>query len=171
MAIVQVSCSAVVRAPAGVVYGLIADYRNSHPRFLPPRYFPRLEVERGGTGAGTLIRFQMRAFGVTREIRSEISEPSPGRVLMETDLEIGARTSFTVTPVPEGAMASASGAALAAAAMCRVTIETVWDAKGVRGWIERLTAPRLLRAIYAEELSLLAALAEKTPAPATIPQT
>jgi hypothetical protein len=154
MAIVQASLSAVVRAPAGVVYDLIADYRNSHPRFLPPRYFPRLEVERGGTGAGTLIRFQMRAFGVTREIRAEISEPCPGRVLMETDLEIGARTSFTVTPVPEGA--------------CRVTIETVWDAKGVRGWIERLTAPRLLRTIYAEELSRLAALAETTPAPATI---
>jgi hypothetical protein len=161
MAIVQVSSSAVIRAPARAVYDLIADYRHSHPRILPPRYFPRLDVERGGTGAGTLIRFQMRAFGVTREFRAEISEPSPGQVLMETDLETGARTSFTVTASTPGAGPDAAGASPdSAGAMCRVTIETAWNAKGIRGWVERLAAPRLLRAIYAEELSLLAALAQ-----------
>src|SRR5262245_4815185 len=161
MAVVRVSSSAVVPAPARVAFNLLSDYRHSHPRILPPRYFPRLEVERGGVGAGTLIRFQMRAFGVTREIRSEITEPSPGRILVETDLETGARTTFTVTPESESGTPNATGAAPASArATCRVTIETDWDAKGLRGWVERLTAPPLLRAIYAEELSLLAALAE-----------
>jgi hypothetical protein len=156
MPVVRASTSAVIRAPARAVYGLIADYRDGHPRILPPRFFPRLEVERGGTGAGTLIRFQMRAYGVTREIRSEITEPSPGQVLVETDLETGARTTFTVTPEPP----TTGLVPDAATAMCRVSIETIWNATGVRGWIARATAPRFLRAVYAEELSRLAALAE-----------
>ena len=148
MSIVRASGSAVIRAPAPLVYRLIADYRTSHPRILPRRYFPRLEVERGGTGAGTMIRFEFRTFGMTREIRAEISEPVPGQVLVETDLATGTRTTFTV-------MAEADGAA------CRVGIETRWDATGLRGWIERMTAPRLLRRIYAEQLAMLAGVAEE----------
>ena len=114
---------------------------------LPAKYFPRLDVERGGTGAGTLIRFQIRAFGVTREIRAEVSEPVPGQVLIETDLATGARTKFTVMPEDGGQVS-------------RVSIETEWDATGFRGWIERMTAPRLLQRIYAEELAMLASLVE-----------
>ena len=148
MTTVGAAGSAVIRAPASLVYRLIADYRTSHPRILPRRYFPRLEVERGGTGAGTLIRFQFRTFGMTREIRAEISEPVPGQVLVETDLARGARTTFTVT-------AEADGEA------CRVGIETQWDATGLRGWVERMTAPRLLRRIYAEQLAMLAGVAEE----------
>lgn len=147
MSVVRAEGSALIRAPARVVYGLIADYRNGHPRILPKRYFPRLEVERGGVGAGTVIRFQMRAFGATREIRAEIAEPKPGQVLVETDFATGARTTFTV-------MTEGGGQT------CRIEIKTEWDAKGFRGWVERVTAPRLLRRIYAEELANLAALAE-----------
>ena len=147
MSIVRAEASARVRAPAPVVYRLIADYRDAHPRILPKRYFPLLEVERGGVGAGTVIRFQFRAFGVTREIRSEIAEPAPGRILVETDVATGARTTFTVTADGEGQM-------------CRVQIATEWDAKGFRGWIERMTAPRWLQRVFAEELAMLAALAE-----------
>lgn len=148
MSIVRAAGSAVIRAPAPLVYRLIANYRSGHPRFLPRQYFPRLEVERGGTGAGTMIRFEFRTFGMTREIRAEVSEPTPGQVLVETDLATGARTSFTVT---------AEGDARA----CRVGIETQWDARGLRGWVERMTAPRLLRRIYAEELAMLARVAEE----------
>jgi hypothetical protein len=148
MSIVRAASSSVIRASAPVVYRLIADYRTSHPRILPPRYFPRLEVERGGTGAGTIIRFQFRTFGVTREIRAEISEPAPGQVLVETDLATGARTTFSVTAEGDGQA-------------CRVGIETQWDATGLRGWVERMTAPRLLRRIYAEELAMLAGVAEE----------
>jgi hypothetical protein len=98
-------------------------------------------------GAGTIIRFQVRAFGTTREIRAEITEPTPGQVLVETDLSTGARTTFTVTP--EGGGQS-----------CRVEFRTEWEAKGIRGWIERMTLPRFLRRVYAEELAQLAAIAE-----------
>jgi hypothetical protein len=83
MSVVRAARSGLVRAPAPVVYALLEDYRNGHPRILPARYFPKLEVERGGTGAGTIIRFQVRLFGATREIRSAITEPTPGQVLVE----------------------------------------------------------------------------------------
>lgn len=146
MAVARASGLGHVRASARVVYSLIADYRNGHPRILPTQYFPRLEVEQGGTGAGTIIRYQLRMFGVTREIRAEITEPTPGQVLVETDLASGARTTFRVTD--EGGEA------------CRVEIDTQWDAKGFRGWVERMTAPRLLQRIYAELLAKLAAVAE-----------
>lgn len=147
MAVTRASRSGLVHAPARVVYSLIADYRNGHPRILPTQYFPRLEVEQGGTGAGTIIRYQLRMLGVTREIRAEITEPNPGQVLVETDLASGARTTFRVTDEGGGEA-------------CRVEIDTQWDAKGFRGWVERMTAPRLLRRMYAEELAMLAAVAE-----------
>ena len=147
MSLARVASSAVIRAPARVVYQLIADYRDGHPRILPRQYFPRLEVERGGVGAGTIIRFQVRILGSTREVRAEITEPTPGQVLVETDLVTHARTSFVVSSQDDGAA-------------CRVEIRTEWDAKGIRGWIERMTAPRLLRRIYVAELAQLAAVAE-----------
>src|SRR5207342_2749426 len=102
MSIVRAESTAVIRAPARAVYRLIADYRESHPRFLPKRYFPLLEVERGGVGAGTVIRFQVRTLGTIREIRAAISEPAPGQVLVETDVATGARTTFSVTPEGPG---------------------------------------------------------------------
>ena len=147
MSIAYAASSSVIHASARVVHQLLADYRDGHPRILPRQYFPRLEVERGGVGAGTIIRFQVRILGSTREVRAEITEPTPGQVLVETDLETGARTTFVVTPQDDGAA-------------CRVEIRTEWEAKGIRGWIERMMAPRMLRRIYVAELAQLAAVAE-----------
>ncbi len=147
MSIVRVSCSRLVQAPARIVYSLIADYRNGHPRILPPRYYPPpLLVERGGMGAGTIIRFKMRVLGATRTVRSEVSEPDPGRVLVETDLENGARTIFTVTEQ--------------STQTCLVEFATQWERRGLRGWIERIIGPPMLRRIYVAELAQLAAVAE-----------
>jgi polyketide cyclase/dehydrase/lipid transport protein len=143
--VVRASKSALISAPSRTVYSLIADYRNGHPRMLPRRYFPRLEVERGGLGAGTIIRFEVKLLGTTRRIRAEISEPTPGEELVETDLATGARTSFIVTSRGGGHQSE-------------VTIKTEWEAKGLRGWLERMTAPPLLRRIYAEELAQLGTL-------------
>lgn len=145
MPTVQVSQSALIQAPTRAVYSLIADYRSGHPRMLPRRYFPHLEVERGGTGAGTVIRFTVRLFGTTRRIRAGISEPKPGEELVETDLETGARTTFIVVSRGDGRESE-------------VTIKTEWEAAGVRGWLERIMAPYLLRRIYAEQLVQLGAI-------------
>ena len=129
MSVARVASSAVIHAPARVVYQLIADYRGGHPRILPRQ------------------RFQVRILGSTRDVRAEITEPTPGQVLVETDLVTHARTTFVVTSQDDDAA-------------CRVEIRTEWDAKGIRGWIERMTAPRLLRRIYVAELAQLAALVE-----------
>jgi len=63
---IHATSSAVVAAPAPIVYGLIADYHQGHPSILPPKYFQNLQVEEGGVGAGTRISFQMQSFGGVR---------------------------------------------------------------------------------------------------------
>jgi len=68
-----VKASAKVDAPSEVVYGIIADYRTGHPQILPRPYFEWLEVERGGRGEGTVIRFQMRVLGQTRVLRAAVN--------------------------------------------------------------------------------------------------
>jgi hypothetical protein len=141
MAEVNVTVDAPVRAPASTVYALISSFREHHPRFLPHN-FSEYDVEQGGIGAGTVITFTITAMGRTRGYRMRISEPEPGRVLVESDTMSSMVTTWTVTP--EGADAS------------RVAIETRWEgAAGVPGFFERLFAPRGLRRIYREELKRL----------------
>jgi Polyketide cyclase / dehydrase and lipid transport len=146
----QASGTALINAPAAQVYALIADYGNGHPHILPPAYFQNLTVEKGGVGAGTVIRFEMRVFGQTQTFRAAISEPEPGRVLVESDLAGGPVTTFTVDSQGNGQQA-------------QVTITTVSKTRsgGIGGWIEGLMAPLFLRRVYAQELKLLATLAEE----------
>ena len=143
----RIVASAVINAPAAAVYGIIADYRRGHPRILP-REFRNLEVEEGGVGDGTLIRFQTRVWGATRTMRAAITEPEPGRVLVEADRDSETVSTFIVDPAPGG-----QGV--------RVTIMTdLAVPAGLRGLVERALSPRLLRRIYAAELEKLRALAE-----------
>ena len=139
---IRVSASSIVGAPAAVVYGILADYHDGHPAILPPRYFDGLEVETGGQGAGTRIRFRVRAFGGVRSVRADVTEPVPGRELVETDVATGAATRFLVEPVNDGRAS-------------RVTFETTWRRAGIGGWAERCIAPRYLRRVYRAELALL----------------
>ena len=95
------ACSAVA-APTAVVYATIADYRESHPQIVPPNFFRNFVVEQGGVGAGTIVRFEAVVLGRGFPMRSEITEPVPGRVLAERDMERGTYTTFTVEPRDEG---------------------------------------------------------------------
>ena len=142
-----VSASATIPARRERVYSLIANYNDGHPRILP-RQFTSLVVEQGGVGAGTIIRFQMSVFGRKQTFRAAISEPDPGRVLVETDLDAnGAVTTFTVNPG-------------AAPADSHVTISTELPVRsGVRGKIERTLTALLLRPLYVKELENLARVA------------
>jgi hypothetical protein len=136
----RVAAERHVDVPAEHMYRLLADYREHHPRVLPPA-FSDFKVEEGGVGAGTVHSFRLTAGGRTRAYRMRVDEPEPGRVLIETDQLSSAVTSFTVTPEGPG---------------CRVRIETRWQgAGGVGGFFERLFAPRVLRRIYADELERL----------------
>jgi hypothetical protein len=71
-----VSASKIINAPAGQIYNLIADYREGHTAILPKSYFSALEVEEGGYGEGTVIRYQMRILGRTRSFRARIGNGS-----------------------------------------------------------------------------------------------
>ena len=141
---IRSSESLEIAAPSHVVYDIIADYREGHPRILPPEYFGRLDVEAGGRGAGTKIRFEMKAFGRTSVSTATVTEPDPGRELLET-LETGIRTTFRVERLPGDSS--------------RVTITTSYTKPGLRGWVDRLLAPGYLRRVYRAELALLARVA------------
>ena len=138
----QITASAERRidAPARRVYGYIADFRQHHPKFLPPQ-FSDFEIECGGVGAGTVHRYRLTIGGRTSQYRVRVGEPQPGHVLIESDPARRMLTTFTVDPEPGGG--------------CRVRIETRWYAYGVRGMLERLVAPGMLRRVYRDELALL----------------
>ena len=137
---IRVTAERSIAAPAERVYRYLADYREHHPRFLPPA-FSDFQVEQGGIGAGTVIRFRLTAGGRSQVARQRVEEPEPGRVLREADLDDPSlATTFTVTPDGD---------------RCRVLIETTWQRAGVRGLVERLLAPRVLRPLYADELARL----------------
>jgi hypothetical protein len=145
-----VQMSAMVPAPAPRVYGIIADYHRGHPSILPPQYFDDLVVEEGGVGAGTRISFTMNAYGSRTRSRARITEPEPGRVLVETVEGSGIVTRFVVEPL--------------AGDTSRVTIETTFPLRGLRGWFERLVVPGYLRKVYRAELDLLETRAAVPPA-------
>ena len=146
----RVTASSLMKTPAGTVYSILADYQNGHPHVLPPKYFSGLEIEEGGIGAGTRIRFQMNAFGKTQTFRAAITELVPGRTLVETDLESGAVTTFTVLPLEDN-----HG--------CHVTISTELKAReGPIGFIERSITSLFLRRVYAQELRMLSEFAGGT---------
>ena len=148
MPTVRASQSLTIAAPAEILYDLIADYRHGHPRILPPQFFGRLDVLAGGRGAGTRIRFDMKAFGRTTTAEGTVTEPVPGRELRET-LDSGIVSTFLVESL-SGEPARAQGE------VTRVTITTSYDKPGLAGWIERLIVPGYLRRVYTAELALLA---------------
>src|SRR5438046_2170473 len=101
MARIWVAASADIDAPAATIYDIISDYKNGHPLILPKEHFRDLVVEEGGKGEGTVIRFITRAGGQDRHMHARVSEPEPGKVLEEHDLDSDLVTTFTVTPLGE----------------------------------------------------------------------
>lgn len=145
---VTITASRHIRAPARRVYDLLADYNVGHPSILPPKYFTRLDVEKGGLGAGTVFRATMRVLGSEHTFRAAVTEPEPGRVLVETDLATGLVTTFTVDP--RGSDES------------HLTFETkLPQRRGVQGFVERLVSRALLPRVYRDEQQLIAEAVEK----------
>ena len=136
MSTIRVSAESDISAPAERVYRVLSNYRDHHPKILPPA-FSNFVVEQGGVGAGTVMRFDMTTMGRTQSARHRVEEPEPGRVLREIDLDRDLQTTFTVTPKGDGS---------------NVRIDTVWNEDGLMGQVMRVLAPRLLGPIYREEL-------------------
>lgn len=140
-----ISAESMIAASAGAVYRLLADYRQGHPSIVPKKYFGPLQIEAGGVGAGTIIRFNMTVLGTTKTFRMLVAEPRKGQLLTETDMETGSCTSFTVTQHTDPGR-------------CSLCISTQLPQRpGLLGQLERLMTTWLLKRIYAEELGLIRA--------------
>jgi hypothetical protein len=146
-----VLATARLKAAPRRVYDTIANYHSGHPRILP-RQFSGLVVERGGVGDGTVVRFNVRVLGRTDTFRAVITEPEPGRVLVEQNIAgSDGITTFTVEPAGGGSEST-------------VTIRTEMSARGgISGRIERWILTRVLEPMYREELRRLETVAATDP--------
>jgi polyketide cyclase/dehydrase/lipid transport protein len=140
-----VTASRIIGASASEVYRLIADYQGGHQRILPAKYFGKLRATKGGYGDGTEIAFEMYPFGMkgsAQQARSRVTEPEPGHVLVETDLDRGFVTTFTVDAVSPTSS--------------RVEFVTAVPRKpGIFGALERALISGFLRRVYDAELKQL----------------
>ncbi|HEY2594722.1 MAG TPA: SRPBCC family protein [Chloroflexota bacterium] len=130
----------LLNAPPDVVYHCLADYREHHRvdgGFLPPA-FTRLDVLQGGVGAGTVIRFTTSVGGRRTTRTQQVTEPEPGRVLVENG--DGEGSVFTVQP--EGNAT-------------RLRIETTLNAPGLEGLVLRCFGASMLRPLYSDEMTRL----------------
>lgn len=135
------------------VYAFLRDYRVSHPQILPVDVFHDFTVEEGGAGEGTVIRFRVTSPGRSRAFHMRVSEPEPGHVLEERDMDSSMVTRFTLTPVAGGTKT-------------QVHIHTQWEGSGgFGGFMERTFAPRYLQGVYTRELALLEAVRGGASAP------
>lgn len=145
------AASALIPAPPQQLYAIIADYHHGHAKIIPRPPFVALTVEEGGTGAGTKLLVQIRVLGRLQSYRAAVTEPEPGRVLVETN-ENGYITTFTVEPRAGGQQSF-------------VTIATELGGRGgLAGAIEHWLVARLLRPVYVRELEQLATVAAAGPA-------
>ena len=143
MSNIQVAVTAIIDAPPARVYAILADYHNHHPHILPKAYFVKVDVTKGGQGAGTEFVADMSIYGSKRTFHMTVDEPEPGRVITETDAKLGTHTTFTVDPVENGAKS-------------KVTIATESKTSGgIGSWLEKLTTPMVMCKIYQEELQQL----------------
>src|SRR5205823_13766480 len=148
---IKVKAEAVLNARPEDVYATIADYKKGHPSILPKKSLYDLQVEEGGYGAGTVMSFKARVLGVEQSFHQRVSEPEPGRVLVEQDIDSvqNATTTFTVMPVEQGQKS-------------HVEISTMMNTSpGLKGFVERVVVSIFNPPIYRKELKLLESVAQK----------
>jgi hypothetical protein len=141
---IQVDASAVIDARAEAIYRVLADYEVGHAAIVPKQYFKELTVEKGGHGAGTVIRLKMNVYGSEFHYHQIVSEPEPGRIIKETDINTGLSSWFTLVPLGNGEQT-------------RVTISSEFiPSEGFKGVIEKLFTPPTMHRIFKTELENLA---------------
>jgi len=140
---IDATVSRMIDRPPEHVYAVLTDYRVGHPAILPRSFFSDLIVEQGGIGAGTVLRCSIRVFRREFPFRQRVSEPEPGRVLLETDVDTGQLTRWTLEPHARG----------------QHTLVILYSAfpplPGIMGLLDRLSKPAIIRSIYTRELQQL----------------
>jgi hypothetical protein len=124
LATINVSAEKIVHAPPRKVFALLYDYEMGHWRVLP-KAFSNYRVLKPGPGGRTHIACTLNVAGTQREVEAEVSVPKRDRMIVETDLERGTKTTFTIDPIGPDS---------------RVRIETTWEqsmvssARSSGGW-------------------------------------
>ena len=140
-----------IDAQSDVIYGILSDYQHGHPAILPKQYFTEFNVEQGGKGAGTVVNGAVKVYGTTYPFHLVVTEPEPGRMMVETDIDTQQVTAFTLEPLDDG--------------RTRVTIASDFPVSpGFAGLMERLVKPAVTRRIYKAELAQLAGFVRTMPA-------
>jgi hypothetical protein len=122
------------------VYAVIRDYKVHHPAILP-KEFSRLKVLKGGVGAGTAFEFDATIAGRTQTSRMQVTEPEPGRVLVETDATGNVETKFVVEAIDGGTRT-------------RLTFDTEYTVPaGFLAPLFRWLSRRLMTGIYRREMA------------------
>ncbi len=130
----------LIDARPAAVYAVLADYTTHHPRIMPASLFSNLEVEVGGVGAGTVFHINLRLLGRRQRLHMQVAEPVPGRVLTETNIDTGIVTEFTVDSGEDQSCT-------------RARILSEWETDGgVRGLVDRLVTPPLMKRVFAQQL-------------------
>lgn len=143
MSHIHVQTEQIVAAKPEEVWAFLTDYRNKRPQILTNNFL-NYTVEKGGTGAGTVISYHLHAANRERFYRMLVSEPSRGKVLTERDEGSSLVTTWTLTPTENNQQT-------------RVQLSTDWEGgKGIGGFFEKTFAPMGLRRIYEEMLGKLA---------------
>lgn len=143
MSHISVQSEYIIPAPPEKVYESLIDFQNARPSILTSN-FVDYNVEQGGVGEGTIIRYDLKAGGRKRPYRMHIIETLKGGILTERDSNSSLVTMWTLTPVNYGQLT-------------QVRLVSEWEgAGGIGGFFERTFAPSGLRGIYNEMLSRLA---------------
>jgi len=140
------SAEGTVEAPADTLYRYIADMRDHHPRFLPPGVLglPGRVRWRGRRHDHAAQADGGRAYPQVPD-EDHRARPGPGPDRVRHRLQRG----HHLHGLPQGTASL-------------VQISTAWDgAGGIGGLFERMFAPRVLRAIFTDELSRLDAYARE----------
>lgn len=141
MTIIQVTAERVVHAPPKKVFALLYDYELTRAS-LYPKAFADFRVLDHGQGGRTHFGYTLPLAGSQRHVEAEVTVTKRKREIVETDLQRGTTTTFTI--VPDGPD-------------CRVQIEVNWETQvGLAGAIERRIAPRQLRALCEDLLNSIA---------------
>ena len=136
--------SRIIDAPPEPIYAVIADYHGGHNDILPRPYFQEMTVTEGGYGAGTRMTVKMKVFGKEYVYNQVVTEPEPGRMIKDTDVDTGEGAAFVLDPLDGGRRT-------------KVTIVSEFvKEKGFAGLMQRLIVPPISRFVLNKELRNLA---------------
>jgi uncharacterized protein YndB with AHSA1/START domain len=141
MAQVEATTQREIGAPPEQVLAALADYAGTRRRLLPENY-SEYEVREGGTGAGTLVHWKLRATEKrVRDCLLDVTSPAAD-TLVESDRNSTLVTTWKVAAAGEG--------------RSQVTVSTTWSgASGIGGFFERTFAPKGLNRIQDQTLARL----------------